>query len=54
MSVLQYTYLGDKIHHHSSTRALPWHMPPSGKLYVGIWKIRLRENWNMMKIDDPQ
>jgi hypothetical protein len=28
-------------------------MPPSGKLYVGIWKIRFREKWNMVKIDDP-
>jgi hypothetical protein len=31
-----------------------WHMPPSGKLSVGIWKIRLREKWNMVKLDDPQ
>jgi hypothetical protein len=29
-------------------------MPPSGKLSVGIWKIRLREKWNMVKIDDSQ
>jgi hypothetical protein len=29
-------------------------MPPSGKLSVGVWKIRLREKWNMVKIDDPQ
>jgi hypothetical protein len=28
------------------------HMPLSGKLYVGIWKIRLREKWNIVKIDD--
>jgi hypothetical protein len=28
-------------------------MPPSGKLSVGIWKIRFREKWNMVKIDDP-
>jgi hypothetical protein len=27
-------------------------MPPSGKLYVGVWKIRFREKWNMVKIDD--
>jgi hypothetical protein len=31
-----------------------WHMPPSGKLSVGVWKIRLREKWNMVKIDDSQ
>jgi hypothetical protein len=24
------------------------------KLSVGIWKIRFREKWNMVKIDDPQ
>jgi hypothetical protein len=29
-------------------------MLPSGKLSVGVWKIRLREKWNMVKIDDPQ
>jgi hypothetical protein len=29
-------------------------MPPSGKLSVGEWKIRFREKWNMVKIDDPQ
>jgi hypothetical protein len=29
-------------------------MPPSGKLSVGVWKIRFREKWNMVKIDDPQ
>jgi hypothetical protein len=29
------------------------HMPPSGKLSVGVWKIRFREKLNMMKIDDP-
>jgi hypothetical protein len=28
-------------------------MPPNGKLSVGIWKIRFREKWNMVKIDDP-
>jgi hypothetical protein len=22
-------------------------------LYVGVWKKRLREKWNMVKIDDP-
>jgi hypothetical protein len=27
---------------------------PSGKLSVGVWKIRFREKWNMVKIDDPQ
>jgi hypothetical protein len=26
---------------------------PSGKFSVGIWKIRFREKWNMVKIDDP-
>jgi hypothetical protein len=31
-----------------------WHMPPSGKLSVGIWKIRFREKWNMVKTDDSQ
>jgi hypothetical protein len=25
--------------------------PPSGKLSVGVWKIRLREKWNIVKID---
>jgi hypothetical protein len=29
-------------------------MTLSGKLSVGMWKIRLREKWNMVKIDDPQ
>jgi hypothetical protein len=29
-------------------------MPPIGKLSVGVWKIRLREKWNMVKIEDPQ
>jgi hypothetical protein len=29
-------------------------MALSGKLSVGIWKIRLREKWNMAKIDDSQ
>jgi hypothetical protein len=24
-------------------------MPPSGKLSVGVWKIRFREKWNMVK-----
>jgi hypothetical protein len=24
-----------------------WYMPQSGKLSVGIWKIRFREKWNM-------
>jgi hypothetical protein len=29
-------------------------MSPSGKLSVGIWKIRFREKWNMVTIiDDP-
>jgi hypothetical protein len=23
-------------------------------LPVGVWKIRLREKWNMVKIDDPK
>jgi hypothetical protein len=36
------------------TRATAWHMPPIGTLTVGVWKIRLREKWNMVKIDDPQ
>jgi hypothetical protein len=27
---------------------------PSGKLSVGVWKIRFREKWNMVTIDDPQ
>jgi hypothetical protein len=27
---------------------------PSGKLSVGVWKIRFREKWNMVKFDDPQ
>jgi hypothetical protein len=31
-----------------------WHMPRSGKLSVGVWKIRFREKWNMARIDDPQ
>jgi hypothetical protein len=29
-------------------------MPQSGILTVGVWKIRFREKWNMVKIDDPQ
>jgi hypothetical protein len=29
-------------------------MSPNGKLSVGAWKIRLREKWNMVKIDDSQ
>jgi hypothetical protein len=29
-------------------------MPQSGKLSVGIWKIRFREKWSMLKIEDPQ
>jgi hypothetical protein len=29
-------------------------MPPIGTLAVGVWKIRLGEKWNMVKIDDPQ
>jgi hypothetical protein len=29
-------------------------MPPIGTLSVGVWKKRLRENWDMVKIDDPQ
>jgi hypothetical protein len=28
-------------------------MSLSGKLSVGMWKIRLREKWNMVKIDVP-
>jgi hypothetical protein len=28
-------------------------MPQSGKLPVAVWKIRFREKWNMVKIDDP-
>jgi hypothetical protein len=27
---------------------------PSGKLSVGVWNIRFREKWNMVKIDDQQ
>jgi hypothetical protein len=27
-------------------------MPSSGKLSVGVWKIRFREKWNMVKIDE--
>jgi hypothetical protein len=29
-------------------------MSPSGKLSVGIGKIRLREKWNMEKIEDQK
>jgi hypothetical protein len=29
-------------------------MPLSGKLSVGVWKIRLRVKWSIVKIDDPQ
>jgi hypothetical protein len=29
-------------------------MPPIGTLSVGVWTIRFREKWNMVKIDDPQ
>jgi hypothetical protein len=29
-------------------------MPPIGTLSVGVWMIRFREKWNMVKIDDPQ
>jgi hypothetical protein len=29
-------------------------MPPIGTLSVGVWMIRVREKWNMVKIDDPQ
>jgi hypothetical protein len=28
--------------------------PPSGTLSVGVWTIRFKEKWNMLKIDDPQ
>jgi hypothetical protein len=28
-------------------------MPPIGTLPVGVWTIRFREKWNMVKIDDP-
>jgi hypothetical protein len=28
--------------------------PPIGTLSVGVWTIRFREKWNMVKIDDPQ
>jgi hypothetical protein len=31
-----------------------WHMPPSRKLSVGVWKIRFREKCYMVKIDEPQ
>jgi hypothetical protein len=31
-----------------------WHMPMSGKLSVDIWKLRFREKWNMVKIENPQ
>jgi hypothetical protein len=31
-----------------------WHMPPIGTLSVGVWTIRFREKWNMVKIDDPK
>jgi hypothetical protein len=27
-------------------------MPPIGTLSVGVWKIRLREKWNMVKIEN--
>jgi hypothetical protein len=27
---------------------------PSGKLSVGVWKIRFREKWNMVKIDETE
>jgi hypothetical protein len=33
--------------------AKAWHMPPSGKLSVGAWKIRLREKWNMASERPP-
>jgi hypothetical protein len=29
-------------------------LPPIGTLSVGVWMIRFREKWNMVKIDDPQ
>jgi hypothetical protein len=28
--------------------------PPSGKLSESVLKIRFREKWNMVKIDEPQ
>jgi hypothetical protein len=42
-------HFGHKVSMYKQGQRKAWHMPPSGKLSVGVWNIRFREKW----IDEP-